>query len=279
MRYFDFFFPLSMILFPVIFSLFVRSHPNPRDPDPQATTARIARLRRRLWLGTAAAVVLFIVVHSVAPPRWAYFLWILAFPLWFLGTMPLLQAKDRGWRPVERPPARAATLERRDVTTPGLAVARLLAMIIWLVLLLAALWPFAGGTADWTSAWFLMFSAFGAGWLLMGRYATRLSTLEPEPLDAAGSAELARGYESLRRFKVWGWFAVSTMAMLAISVPPVLLARDPEGWLYAAIWVGGGGGAFVGLLGGVFGIMTDIRRTRLNRLYQDLAVDREADET
>jgi hypothetical protein len=95
-------------------------------------------------------------------------------------------------------------------------------------------------------------------------------------MDVGGSEELAGGYESLRRLKIWGWFIVSTMAMLAMSLPPVLLAWDPEGWLTAAIWVGAGGGAFVGLLGGVFGGTADVRRTRLNRLYQDLAEDQPA---
>jgi hypothetical protein len=273
MKYFDFFFPLSMILFPLVFSLFVRSHPDPRDPDPQATLARVARLRKRLWLGTGAAVVLFLGVYLFASPRAASFLWILAFPLWFAITAPLLQAKDRGWMMTERPQTRAATLERRDVAPPKLALTRFLASILWLALFVLALWPFLRGQAEWRSAWFLMFSVFGAGWLLMERFATRLSVLEAEPMDSAGSPELMRGYESLRRFKVWGWFTVSTMAMLAFSVPPVLLARDPEGWLTVAIWVGAGGGAFVGLLGGVFGVTADIRRTRLNRLYQDLADD------
>jgi len=276
MKYFDFFFPLSMILFPLIFSLFVRSHPDQRDPDPQPTVARVAMLRKRLWLGTAAAVLFFLGFYFFASPRGASFLWVLAFPLWFAITVPLLQAKDRGWKMTERPAARTATLERRDVAPPGLAIARLLAWILCLALFVLALWPFLRGQTEWSTAWFLMFSAFGAGWLLMGRFSTRLSVLEGEPMDVGGSPELAQGYESLRRFKIWGWFAVSTMAMLAFSVPPVLLARDPEGWLYAAIWVGAGGGAFVGLLGGVFGVTADVRRTRLNRLYQDLAEGRAA---
>jgi len=271
MRYFNFFFPLSMILFPLIFSLFVRSHPDPRDPDPKATVARVARLRRWLWMGTAAAVFVFLGAYLFISPRGASFLWILAFPLWFAITVPLLQAKDRGWLMTERPQARAATLERRDVAPSGLAIVRLLAWILWLALFVLALWPFLTGQSEWNTAWFLMFSAFGAGWLLMGGLGTRLSVLEAEPMDVGGSPELARGYESLRRYKIWGWFGVSTMAMLAFSLPPVLLARDPEGWLYAAIWVGAGGGAFVGLLGGVFGVTADVRRTRLNRLYQDLA--------
>jgi hypothetical protein len=269
MRYFDFFFPLSMILFPVIFSMFVRPHPDPKDPHPEATAARVAQLRRRLWWGTAAAVAVFLAAYSLAAPRVAYFLWVLAFPLWFAGTMPLLQAKDRGWRATERPPARAATLERRDVPPPRLAGSRMLAWAVWLALSVLALWPFVSGRTDWSFAWFLVFSVFGGGWLLMGSYGARLSALEPEPLDAGGAAELAQGYESLRRFKVWGWFALSTMAMLAFCLPPVFLAQDPEGWLEAAIWVGAGGGALVGLLGGAFGIMVDVRRTRLNRLYQD----------
>ena len=179
----------------------------------------------------------------------------------------------------ERPRARTATLRRRDGAPPRLALARLLAWMLWLALLLLAVWPFFRGEADWSTAWFLIFSAFGGGWLLMGKLGTRLSVLEAEPMDVGGSPDLVRGYDSLRRFKIWGWFAVSTMAMLAFSLPAVLLARDPEEWLYAAIWVGAGGGALVGLLGGVFGVTADIRRTRLNRLYQDLAEGRTTDAT
>jgi len=279
MRYFDFFFPLVMILFPVIISIFIRPHPDPKDPDPQATVARITMLRKRLWLGTAAALIVFLGVYSMLSTQVAAFFWMLWFPLWFAGAMPLLQAKDRGWRSIERPATRAATLERRDVAPPGLGIARLMAWILWLALLVLAVWPLFRGQTDWSSAGFLMFSAFGAGWLLMGGYGTRLSTLEPEPMDVGASQELLRGYEDLRRFKIWGWFAVSTMAMLAFSVPPVLLVLDPERWLYTAIWVGAGGGALVGLLGGVFGFTADIRRTRLTRLYQDLAEGRTTNNT
>lgn len=56
MRWFDFFFPLGMILSPAIFSLFVRIQPAPGE-DTQEQAVRIRSLRKKLWRWTAAAAI------------------------------------------------------------------------------------------------------------------------------------------------------------------------------------------------------------------------------
>jgi hypothetical protein len=73
---------------------------------------------------------------------------------------------------------------------------------------------------------------------------------------------------------LWGWFVVSVLAMLCFCLPALLLALDPERFLYAAVWIGAGGGAFVGIAGAAYGMRADLYRARLNRLYQDLYENR-----
>lgn len=119
----------------------------------------------------------------------------------------------------------------------------------------------------------MIFPLIGGGWLAWGAYFGRMATLEPEPIDLSSSPELAQGYADFRNFKLWGWFTLSVLAMLAFCMTSLLLALDASG-LTTAIWIGAGGGSMVGVLGGVFGVRADLYRTRLNRLYQDLSENR-----
>lgn len=271
MDWFRLVFPLVMILTPALSSLFIRNHPDPGD-DAAERAARIARLRTRLWLGTAVAVAAFLAFHFWVSTEIAYYLWVAGFPLWFAGAMPLFQAKDRGWQPLHRPEGtRAATLQRRDLEPASLRAARKVAWGGWLALVAATLWAFATGEQGWELAWLLIFPLTGGGWLAWGAYCGRLAMLEPEPIDVSASPELAQGYADFRNFKLWGWFTLSVLAMLAFCTTTLLLALDASGLLTTAIWIGAGGGSMVGVLGGVFGVRADLYRTRLHRLYQDLS--------
>jgi len=274
MDWFRFVFPLVMILSPLVASCFVRVHPDPGQ-DASARAARIATLRRRLWLATVVAVGAFLLLYFAVSPEASYYMWTASFPLWFLGTMPLLQTKDRGWRPMQqRGAVRSATLQRRDVEPPALRRARLLAWAAWAALFGATIVAFVVRRPGWFYAWMLTFPLFGGGWVASGAHFARMTALEPEPIDASGSPELAAGYAEFRRYKLWGWFVISMLAMLCFSVPPLLIALDPDRFLYPAVWIGGGGGALVGVAGAAYGMRADLYRARLNRLYQDLYENR-----
>lgn len=264
-------FPLLMILSPAIFSLFIRTRSEP-GTDAAGRAARIARLRKRLWSGTAAAVAALFVARSWGSAEIAQYLWIASFPLWFLGAMPLLAAKDYGWQPIHRPEdVRAATLTRRDIEPASLRGARRAAWSVWAALVAATLVAFTTRPQGGTTAWALIFPLIGGGWLAGGAYLGRMLTLEPEPVDVSDAQELARGYAEFRSFKLWGAFALSVLAMLTFCAVTLLLAWAGPEQLTAAIWVGAAGGSIVGLLGAAFGVRADLYRTRLHRLYRDLS--------
>lgn len=270
MDWFRFVFPLVMILSPVIASLFIRVHPDPGQ-DPAARRARISKLRGRLWLGTAAAVAAFLALYYGVSAEVSYYMWMASFPLWFLGAMPLLQAKDRGWRPVRQEgPIRTARLQRRDVEPPSLRKARRYAWAVWAVLFGATIAAFAVRRPGWLYAWTLTLPLWGGGWIASGAYFSRTTLREPEPMDASGSPELVERYADFRRYKLWWWFVLSVLAMLCFCLPALLLALGPNRFLYPAIWIGAGGGALVGIAGAAFGMRADFSRARINRLYQDL---------
>ncbi len=74
----------------------------------------------------------------------------------------------------------------------------------------------------------------------------------------------------LRRLKQWSWCGGMALAMLIFTVVPLLIAWDEVAYLNAAIWIGAGGGGLLGVAGGVFGVIADLRRARINRRYREL---------
>jgi roadblock/LC7 domain-containing protein len=273
MRWFEFFFPLGMILSPAIFSVFIRIQPAPGE-KAQEQTARIQALRMRLWLWTAGAVILFLALYSYGLAELSRLAWILFFPLWFHCTMPLLQAKDHGWRPaLGDETSRSASLVRRDIQAHIPTWAWLLAGAIWLLALVGTIGLFVTQPHGRQFAWVIVFPFMGGAWLLWGRYWASKSALEPEPIDAGDPPELSRAYADFRRAKMWAWYAMSVMVMLVMTLPAVMMALRGTEWLEAAIWVGAGGGSLAGILGGVVGVWADLRRAKLSRLYQRISAN------
>lgn len=271
MHWFNIFFPLGMILFPAIFSVFIRTRSAPRE-DASEHTARIQVLRKRLWLWTAGAVIFFLALYSYGPAELSRFAWILFFPLWFQGAMPLLQAKDHGWRPaLAEKTARSASLVRRDMQAPIPTWAWLLAGATWLLSLVLIIELLVTQPHGRLVAWTIVFPFMGGAWLLWGRYWTAKSALEPEPMDAGDSPELSEAYADFRRAKMWAWYVMSVMVMVVMTLPAVMVALRGTELLKAAIWVGAGGGSLAGVLGGVVGVWADLRRAKLTRLYQRIS--------
>ncbi len=264
-------FPLLMLLFPLAFCQFIATKPD-AEADASARAALIRRVQRRLNLWTGVAVLGFaalLALDRAAGTEIARYAWIASFPLWFGTAMPLLQSKDPGWQPLARPAGqRAASLARRDLPPPALRVARLAAWGLWLPLAITTLVLLARGqSGNW---WLLVFPAMGAVWLIIGTYAASMSAIEAEPMDAAGTPALAQAYAELRAIKHGAWFGITALAMLVFCLPALLVAWDEQAMLGAAIWTGAGGGGFVGVLGGVFGVIADVKRSRIRRLYGDL---------
>jgi len=260
MDIFDNVFTLSMILFPAVFTLFVR----PKKPlaTLQPASTKFARM---LWLSTGIAIAVYLLL-SLWQPRIAYFMWFLFFPLWFLLAMPLLQARDPGWRPLARSNLRTASLERRDVLPPRLRAGWIAIIGLWGLLLCASVSGLAFVVSESRQWWLLFFNLAAGGelWLIhwgMGRSLTEAEPTLPHETDA-----LRAERTSLHRFKLLGWFIVATLVMLIFSLPPLLLIWYGDQALMWAIAVGAGGGTLTGIGGGVFGTIASIKRAKINRL-------------
>ncbi|HSF19076.1 MAG TPA: hypothetical protein VLK65_26355 [Vicinamibacteria bacterium] len=230
--------------------------------DDSARMQAISRLKRRLWLGTAAALAVFLLLHVGLELAMAYYLWMAFFPLWFALAMPLLAAKDPGWQPVQQGPVRTATLERRDVLPSSLQRAWMGAGLLWGLVFAATVFGVLREGGSW---WMLFFSVMAGIELGFFHWAMRRSMVEPEHRASGESPEVARARESLRNLKLWGWLGIATLAMIAFSLPPLVLSWIGDEALNLAIGLGVGGGVLAGIGGSVFGVMADVYRTRINR--------------
>jgi hypothetical protein len=273
MDYFESAFVLLMLLFPGVFTLFVRHRESGQMPDREDATIALAAKERRLWTATAAAVLGYVALSLSGIKIAAYMMWIAFFPLWFLLAMPVLQAKDPGWRGIPRTPVRTATLKRRDVWPPELERAWILLTIGWLLLLFGAaagLLFEAPGADMW---WVIAFPILGGAELALFYRCGQGSLAEPEPSVAAETPEIRSARDGLRKLKLYGWFGAAVVMTLVFSVPALILIWWDQSALTAAIIVGAGGGALGGIGGGVFGTMADLRRARLNRLCLEASTD------
>jgi hypothetical protein len=116
------------------------------------------------------------------------------------------------------------------------------------------------------SRWLLSLVVFGSvfGFLLAILPRSLRRTLsEPEPMDAAGSAELAELYARQRRKRVLGLFwGLGTMAPLfmgSFTALQVWYPQDGSAWGL----VGGVGGSALGIVGAVYGFMMTAERARI----------------
>jgi hypothetical protein len=274
MGYFETAFVLLMLLFPGVFTLFVRQRESGQMPDGEDATLGLAAKQRRLWTATAAAILGYLALSLSGIKIAAYMMWIVFLPLWFFLAMPVLRAKDPGWRGIPRTPVRTATLKRRDVWPPELERAWILLTIGWLLLLLGAA---AGLVFESPGAhlwWVMGFPLIGGAELALFYRCGKGSLAEPEPSAPAETPEIRSARDGLRRLKLWGWFGAAVVMTLVFSVPALILIWWDQSALTAAIIVGAGGGALGGIGGGVFGTMADLRRAKLNRLCLEASTER-----
>jgi hypothetical protein len=110
---------------------------------------------------------------------------------------------------------------------------------------------------------FLGFSALSLLELLVLPWIIRSILSEPEPMDAAGSQELAELYARQRRRRVLGMFWLMGVAMpLAIGGIFALIVWFPN---LGGLWglVGGLGGVLLGGIGAAFGFMMTAERAKI----------------
>jgi hypothetical protein len=286
------FFPVIMIFLPMILAVGL-----PNRVTEAAGQAEVHRWMARLGVGTVVALVVWGVSTylSVRTPGypWATFLsWPLFFPLWFGLAMPLIRAKNPGWGLAEQDAlggsgaVRTASLVNRERESPVTRAMWALAIVAnaagTAAIAARGLMPFpmessAAGDAAAAAAqrlqWqlFLGLSCLGPIGLLWLPQILRSMRSEPEPMDAAGSRELADLYAAQRRRRVLGMFWLNGVAgPLAIAGTFALAVWFPNlgGW-----WgvVGGVAGSAVGIVGAIFGVRMSAERARIAEVRARLA--------
>jgi hypothetical protein len=288
-------FPPLMLAFPWVFAILV----------PNRVTENSGRIQVRgqmqvlalstmtllaIWLGLVLASLNFPLAFSIANFWWGWF-----FPLWFLFAMPAIAAKNPTWSGNSRPAAeanglRTASLVNRERRSPVTRAMWLIPISVYLLFLVAiaarGLMPFPAGdiAADTTAEpavsrvaaasaerfrWLISLAVYGGvfGFLLaLLPYSLRLSLIEAEPLDAAGSVELAELYERQRRKRVLGLFWGSGVLLpFCLGLFGTLQIWYPD---LGSLWglVGGIGGTLLGIAGALFGIQMTIERARIAEL-------------
>jgi hypothetical protein len=291
------FFPVLMIVLPMVLAAGL-----PNRVTEAADQAEVRRWMARLGIGTAVALVVWGVTtyFSVRTPGypWAtFFSWPLFFPLWFGLAMPLIRAKNPGWGLANQEAlggsgaVRTASLvnrERESPVTGAMWAMAIVANIAGIAAIAArGLMPFpmeslgagdeAAGAAQRVQ-WllFLGLSCLGPIGLLWLPQMLRSMRTEPEPMDAAGSRELADLYAAQRRRRVLGVFWINGVAgSLAIAGTFALAVWFPDlgGW-----WgvVGGIGGSVVGIGGAIFGVRMSAERAKIAEVRARLEQSRAA---
>ena len=170
-------------------------------------------------------------------------------------------------------PTRSASLRPRETNLPISPHMWLLPWSVWLAGVVAVVWSI-GRAGDDVNLWSylspVIFQATTVVMLAIGPWCLRMLAGEAEPLDAAGSAELAEGYRALRRFRAGGMFWLMFVGLAAISTAMAL--AKVWGFNGPALGLAGGVvGTVFGIAGGVFGTIAGIRRARLTEMLERLS--------
>jgi len=281
-----------MLLFPLVFAALV---PNRAVDD----SARIKARGLLLTLAMSTAVLLAIWVGLVLTGlRFNFamiiagFWWPWVFPLWFFLAMPAIVAKNPYWGCAvgggsASGGVRTASLVNRERTSP-VTRAMWAVPITLFVLILAAiaargLLPFGVGPYPGDSAvdpeaarvsyaeaersrWILSLVVFGSVFaflLAILPRSLRRTLSEPEPMDAAGSPELAELYAAQRRKRVLGLFwGPGVVLPLCIGSVSVLQAWFPQNWIAWGL-IGSIGGSILGICGAIFGTWMMVERAKI----------------
>jgi len=108
----------------------------------------------------------------------------------------------------------------------------------------------------------------GLGWWIgMAFFGTRATRLEPEPMDPAGSPELAASYATNRAFRSWIFFGFGVCGTVTYTFLAVALFFWPQsaGMLGAVL------GSALGIGGATFGVVASVHRAKTQALLHELS--------
>jgi|694.fasta_scaffold39441_5 hypothetical protein len=290
----------ALLLCPLAFAALVPNRAS-NDADRIAVRGRLLTLGLvtlfvlTLWLGLVLTGLRLPVAREIADFWWLWF-----FPLWFGLAMPAVARKRPDWRagafgrqgPSGMAGAtgdlRTASLVNRErqspVTRPMWALALLVSALAVGAIAARGMAPFplaadamgaSGATEAWRAEqlsaaqrqqWTLLLVVVAALDLLMLAILPRVirSTLaDAEPMDAAGSDELAALYARQRRRRALGLFwLLGVVQPATLGAIFALVVWFPDA---GSLWglLGGGVGTLLGLGGAIFGVRMTVERTRI----------------
>jgi hypothetical protein len=290
----------AMLLCPLAFAALVPNRAS-NDADRIAVRGRLLTLGLvtlfvlALWLGLVLTGLRLPVARDVANFWWLWF-----FPLWFGFAMPAIAQKRPDWRagafgshgPGGMAGAasnlRTASLVNRErqspVTRPMWALALLVSTLAVGAIAARGMAPFplaadAVGASSATEAWrteqlgvaqrqqwtllLVVVAAIDLMMLAILPRGIRRTLAEPEPMDAAGSDELAAVYARQRRRRALGLFwLVGVTQPAALGAIFALVVWFPDA---GSLWglLGGVSGTLIGLCGAIFGTWMTVERARI----------------
>ena len=183
---------------------------------------------------------------------------------------------------------RTATLVNRVRGNPVRRERWLVGWAIWLAGLLAILGRVVVPAADGASWWGVALPAEAAlrtSWLvacgaqtvlgpvalLVGLWAVSRSLQEPEPMDSAGSPELAAAYTRHRTMRAWGFYYCTLIMVAVLGAGQAAIAWAPNSEALGLI--GALVGSAVGVAGASFGVYAGVQRLRIHALYRKVMSD------
>ncbi len=272
MLLFDLLFPPLMLLMPLGIALAVR-------PAAGGDPARARALLGWLAVATLAGLAVFAAAWLLEWRVIARHTWVLT-----LAMLPLLNRilalRDPAWvgQPTEAGRGlRAASLTSRRAATPP---PRWTWPVLWTIALggVAAIAARGlGGVPEGPALvrWIITLSiqiVVVCGDVLLFQHILPRLREEPEPMDPAGSPELAAAYARHRAARMRGFVGLALVLTVLGTATTVLVAWLPErGDLGAWIGIGGGVvGGLVGVAGALFGVSSSLERVRINRLRRQL---------
>jgi hypothetical protein len=284
-----------MLLFPLVFAALV---PNRTADDSARIKARGMMLTLAMstvvllaiWVGLVLTGLRFNFAMVIAGFWWPWF-----FPLWFFLAMPAIVAKNPHWGWTvgggsASGGVRTASLVNRERASPVTRAMWAVPITLFVVILAAiaarGLLPFGVGPYPGDSAvdpeaarvayaeversrWILSIVVFGSAFgfvLAILPRSLRRTLSEPEPMDAAGSAELAQLYAAQRRKRVLGLFwGIGVVLPLCIGSFSVLQAWFPQN---GSTWglISGIGGSILGICGAIFGTWMTVERAKISEV-------------
>ena len=275
MLWFHRLFPPALMLTAVVFTHLVKRRPGKQTPDERP-------LLLRLWIATALFIGLHVIVETLLESTlptgaalrnlWPTLIAVVGcVSLWTHFAGPALAAREPGYRPLPIEPPADDEVE----AAPGPAVrSASLRARHDVAEISPRTWALGWGTFGLSAvatAWAVAEGAhpamlLGLGWwLLMSFWGARATRMEPEPMDPAGSPELAASYATNRAFRSWIFFALGLSGTVGYACIAVTLLA----WPAAASMLGAVIGSSLGIAGGVFGIVASVHRAKAQALLHE----------